>query len=110
MDVNERVGTQDELADRMIGVWWLLTREDFAEDGSRRVDPTLGADPLGILTYTPEHLAAQFMKRDRSEVPSPRAALSGQNNTAAVGGTTPTSDPARSTRRPVRSSIVREER
>ena len=48
----------DSLEQDMIGVWWLLSREDFASDGSRRIDPTLGADPLGILTFAPGRFAA----------------------------------------------------
>lgn len=71
--------------DGLIGVWWLEARIDHAADGSRRIDPTLGADPIGILTYAPNYFAAQFMKRDRSAAAA--ATLSaGANNTAAVGG------------------------
>lgn len=74
------------LAKRMVGVWWLLTREDFAADGSRRIDSSLGANPLGNLTTTPDRFAAQVTKRDRSEATQPIAAPSGVNNTGAVGG------------------------
>jgi len=59
MRVLEKSGEADDLAEgMMVGVWWLLTREDIAEDGSRRIDPVLGSDPLGILTYTADRLAA----------------------------------------------------
>lgn len=74
-----------DLARRMVGVWWLLSREDFAADGSRRVDASLGADPLGILTYTSERFAAQFMKRDRASG-ALGATSQARNNTGAVGG------------------------
>ncbi len=74
------------LAHDLIGVWWLLSREDFAVDGSRRIDPTLGADPLGILTFAPGRFAAQFMKRDRSSDTGTETPAQGQNNTGAIGG------------------------
>lgn len=74
-----------ELASAMVGVWWLLSREDRTADGSLRVDPALGSDPLGILTYAPTRFAAQFMKRDRSAGNVP-AFATGQNNTGAVDG------------------------
>jgi hypothetical protein len=68
------------------GVWWLLSREDRAKDGSIRIDPTLGPDAKGILTYANGRFAAQFMKRDRSDMPNTPSPASGQNNTSAVGG------------------------
>ena len=46
----------------------------------------LGSDPLGMLTYTRDRFAAQFMKRDRSATSGQPAAGSGKNNTSAVGG------------------------
>ena len=69
-----------------VGVWWLLSREDIAKDGSIRIDPTLGPDAKGILTYANGRFAAQFMKRDRSEVTNADNLSSGHNNTGAVGG------------------------
>lgn len=74
------------LAADLPGVWWLLTREDWTKDGQRRIDPSLGADPIGILTYTATHFAAQFMKRDRSDNAAPSITYAGKNNTSAVGG------------------------
>lgn len=68
-----------------VGVWWLLSREDRAADGSIRIDPTLGPDAKGILTYANGRFAAQFMKRDRSAPPTATASA-GRNNTVAVGG------------------------
>jgi hypothetical protein len=69
-----------------IGVWWLLSREDRAKDGSPRIDPTLGSDAKGILTYANGRFAAQFMKRDRTNVGEIANPLTGKNNTGAVGG------------------------
>ena len=40
----------NSLASAMQGVWWLMTREDYTKEGQKRIDPTLGADPIGILT------------------------------------------------------------
>lgn len=74
------------LASDIIGVWWLLSREDRTADGARRIDPALGADPIGILTYGPEHFAAQFMKRDRPSDSVADTAIQGENNTGAIGG------------------------
>ena len=67
----------------ILGVWWLLTREDWTSDGQKKIDPTLGSDPIGILTYAPGHFAAQFTKRDRSGSPVP-----------ALSTASPTPDPA----------------
>ncbi len=75
-----------KLTQNMIGVWWLLTREDVASDGTPRIDTALGAKPLGILTYTSDRFAAQFMKRDRSNDSEIENFVPGQNNTAAIGG------------------------
>ncbi|HEX3061145.1 MAG TPA: lipocalin-like domain-containing protein [Usitatibacter sp.] len=49
------------------GTWRLLSRIDIAANGERRVDPSLGEDPVAILFYDRSgNFAAQFMKRDRS--------------------------------------------
>ncbi len=74
------------LAVDIVGIWWLLTREDWNKQGEKRIDPTLGADPIGILSYSGTHFAAQFMKRDRTEDLGEQVSYSGQNNTVAVGG------------------------
>lgn len=80
-----RRGESDSTED-FTGVWWLLSREDRAMDGSVRVDPTLGPDAKGILTYAGGRFAAQFMKRDRSDVTNAGNLPGGRNNTGAVGG------------------------
>ncbi len=74
------------LALDIVGVWSLLSREDHTSDGRLLVDPALGENPLGILTYAPSHFAAQFMKRDRSDADGTATSQQGQNNTGAVGG------------------------
>lgn len=78
--------TTGDLATAIQGVWWLLSREDYTKDGQHRIDPILGQDPLGILTYARTHFAAQFMKRDRTNNDTTQVVHSGQNNTIAVGG------------------------
>jgi hypothetical protein len=70
----------------MKGIWWLVSREDYTKDGQKRIDPTLGADPIGILCYAETDFAAQFMKRNRSDDPVNEISYSGKNNTSAVGG------------------------
>jgi hypothetical protein len=70
----------------MQGVWWLESREDWTVNGEQRIDPVLGPDPIGILSYAKSHFAAQFMKRDRTEDSANQLFVAGKNNTAAVGG------------------------
>lgn len=52
--------------DSIEGLWWLLSREDYTLENELRIDPSLGANPLGILVYAKGNFAAQFMKRDRT--------------------------------------------
>src|SRR5512140_529736 len=71
------------------GTWELLSREDRTAAGERRVDPSLGADPVALLHYDRSgHFAAQFMKRDRSQAAEPEVAAqsSAPNNSRARGG------------------------
>jgi len=68
------------------GTWELVSRVDVTDFGERRIDPSLGDDPIAILIYDRSgHFAAQFMKRDRSSasVDAPSGAL---NNSRAQGG------------------------
>ncbi|HPG06531.1 MAG: lipocalin-like domain-containing protein [Saprospiraceae bacterium] len=73
------------LTTEIIGVWLLKTREDWTTDGQKRIDPTLGENPIGILAYAARHFTAQFMKRDRSDQ-SQMVSYAGTNNTVALGG------------------------
>lgn len=82
---------RDDLAAALLGAWRLTSREDYDSDGRRRIDPYLGADPLGLLFFSPTHFAAQFMKRDRDTEPAPgtpggAASVAGANNTNAANG------------------------
>jgi hypothetical protein len=68
------------------GTWELISRIDVADSGERRIDPSLGDDPVSILIYDRAgHFAAQFMKRDRS-IAVPDAPAGGPNNSRAQGG------------------------
>jgi hypothetical protein len=80
------------LSDALIGTWELSLREDRNSAGEIRPEPTLGADPLGLLIYDRSgRFAAQFMKRDRTtsspnlEADMPRPAPP-SNNSIAQGG------------------------
>ncbi len=76
-----------DLAKSILGIWKLRSRVDTDAGGQRRIDPILGADPLGILSIAPGYFAAQFMKRDRSTATSaPQQPFQGQNNSVAVDG------------------------
>ena len=68
------------------GTWELVSRVDVTDSGERRVEPSLGDDPIAILIYDRSgHFAAQFMKRDRS-MPVPEVATGAPNNSRAQGG------------------------
>jgi hypothetical protein len=75
------------LASQLVGTWRLVSREDRTADGERRIDPSLGADPVAILVYDAAgNFAAQFMKRDRSSDDVPVTRQATVNNSAAVNG------------------------
>lgn len=68
------------------GTWELLSRIDTTDTGERRLEPSLGDDPVALIIYDRAgHFAAQFMKRDRS-APAAEAASGAPNNSRAVGG------------------------
>ena len=62
------------LASDIVGFWSLVSRIDVDAAGHRHIDPALGADPLGVLCFAPGRFAAQFSKRDRSDVVGTRRA------------------------------------
>ena len=68
------------------GTWSLLSRIDVSASGERRMEPSLGEDPIALLIYDRAgHFAAQFMRRDRSaQLPDGPAA--GKNNSRTQGG------------------------
>ncbi len=75
-----------DLQTAMLGIWKLVTRIDLDESGNRRIDPALGADPLGVLCFSRGYFAAQFMRRDRSPGTQGADVAPSLNNSAAVDG------------------------
>jgi hypothetical protein len=74
------------LSVRLQGTWRLLSRVDVTADGREYPDPSLGSDPVALLIYDRSgHFAAQFMKRDRSDVRAEGPA-GAANNTQARDG------------------------
>jgi hypothetical protein len=68
------------------GTWELTSRIDVTDAGERRVEPSLGDDPVALLIYDRAgHFAAQFMRRDRS-APVADAPAGAPNNSRAQGG------------------------
>jgi len=83
-----------DLADAVVGLWRLVSREDYDRSGRRLIDPVLGADPLGILAFSATRFSAQFTRRDRASASADAAnpassagpAVRGANNSAASDG------------------------
>ena len=76
----------NRLSTELVGTWELISREDRTPSGELRVDPALGADPVGLLYYDRNgHFAAQFMKRNR-RLDDPDVVGGGPNNSRARGG------------------------
>ena len=68
------------------GTWQLQSRVDITASGERRLEPSLGEDPVALLIYDRSgHFAAQFMRRDRS-VMIPDGPGGAKNNSRAQGG------------------------
>jgi hypothetical protein len=78
------------ITSELVGTWKLLSREDVAADGQRRIDPILGADPVAYLIYDATgHFSAQFMRRDRAslgEEVAGKPPSGANNNSRAVNG------------------------
>jgi hypothetical protein len=76
------------LSTELLGAWRLVSREDRGADGQRRVDPSLGANPVALRIYYDwaGNFAVQFMKRDRSSQAEPAPARAVTNNSHAGGG------------------------
>lgn len=76
----------ETLSTRLRGSWELLSRIDRTGDGQERQEPSLGSDPIAFLVFDKAgRFAAQFMKRDRTNVHDSRPAAA-RNNSVAVGG------------------------
>ena len=68
------------------GTWLLQSRIDVTAAGERRLESSLGEDPIALLIYDRAgHFAVQFMKRDRSAVVA-EGSGGGANNSRAQGG------------------------
>ncbi len=87
VDMNDKAASQQPLSAVLIGTWRLLSREDFTRNGERRIDPSLGADPIALLTYDRGgYFAAQFMKRKRGAEQETVTTSAVPNNSRARGG------------------------
>lgn len=74
------------LAVGLIGTWKLVSRTDRTASGREMIEGSLGSDPIAVLYYDRNgNFAAQFMKRDRTELPSESSAAA-PNNSRARGG------------------------
>jgi len=74
------------LSARLPGTWRLISRIDIAVSGAALPEPALGSDPVALLIYDRAgNFSAQFMKRDRSTVPT-EVPAGAKNNTQAQGG------------------------
>ena len=74
------------LSSSLVGTWRLESRTDRTRSGERKIEPSLGEDPIALLYYDRTgHFAAQFMKRERG-ADEVGAAPAGANNTRAIGG------------------------
>ena len=79
--------TDPPLSLALPGTWELVSRIDVTDAGERRIDPSLGPDPVALLIYDRAgHFAAQFMKRDRTSGAVVDAPSAGANNSRAQGG------------------------
>jgi hypothetical protein len=75
------------LSKALIGSWELLSREDITATGERHIDPSLGADPFGLLFYDSRgNFGAQFMKRVRESSAADTPQQATPNNSRAQGG------------------------
>ena len=71
---------------KIMGIWQLKSRVDLDSSRQRHIDPVLGADPLGILCFSEGYFAAQYMKRDRSNVPDSPELFWGSNIASVLNG------------------------
>ncbi len=80
-----------DLPRALVGIWNLVSREDYDRGGRRLIDPFLGPDPLGIVSFAPRHFAAQFMNRRRNAEAQPGApeAATGRPAPSAEGAAAP---------------------
>lgn len=75
------------LSAALVGTWELISRTDRTAAGERRVEPSLGDDPVALLYYDRGgHFAAQFMKRGRTGEEREDGGAAAPNNSRARGG------------------------
>jgi len=87
--MNDPAEVAGPFATSLVGSWELFYRADRTESGEPCPEPSLGADPIGLLVYDAGgRFSAQFMKRDRAEGDGVAASptMSGRNNSLAVNG------------------------
>jgi hypothetical protein len=78
--------SRNPLSTALVGTWELLSREDYTHTGERRIEPSLGSDPVALLVFDRKgHFAAQFMRRDRG-APDAEVGNPAPNNSRARGG------------------------
>jgi hypothetical protein len=71
----------------LVGSWQLIDRIDRTASGERRIEPSLGEDPVALPVYDRGgNVAAQFMKRDRARGIAAEPAAAMGNNSRAQGG------------------------
>lgn len=76
----------DALSAGLPGTWRLESRVDVTNAGDRKIDPSLGEQPIALIFYDRSgNFSAQFMKRDRSG-PAVDVPAGAANNTRAQGG------------------------
>jgi len=81
------VDMKNSLSVDLVGTWALLSRVDHTLGGERRIDPSLGSDPIALLFYDHRgHFAAQFMKRERNPGSEMGVTSAAPNNSRALGG------------------------
>src|SRR4051794_2974714 len=84
--MNTHSNDREALSTQLPGTWELESRVDVTESGERRLEPSLGSDPIALLIYDRSgHFAAQFMKRDRGDVRSDAPATVANNTQARDG-------------------------
>lgn len=80
-------GQPGEDAPTIVGTGELISRIDSTSDGRALVEPSLGSDPVELLIYDHAgHVAAQLMKRDRSDTAVSPPQATDPNNSGASNG------------------------
>ncbi len=77
---------RSELRKNLLGIWKLVSRVDLDAAGRRHIDPVLGADPLGILCFSADMFAAQYMRRNRTLDPTNTGLVRGASVSSVWNG------------------------